>query len=161
MNERNKRSDPAEPTLLQRRSARPRSNPPHSETRERTRPAEQAAASTPDTEALYDRTIAQGVQVEELVRARSFSAVAMFMVTLVGLQLPFLPGDPGAKRGAAVALGVMFVTACWAFVRASRPGGYTANVFRVQGWVLATCIVPVEYYVGFYSPITVVLSLGI
>jgi serine/threonine-protein kinase len=34
-------------------------------------------------------------------------------------------------------------------------------VFRVQGWVLATGIVPVEYYIGFYSPITVVLSLGI
>ena len=55
----------------------------------------------------------------------------------------------------------MFVTACWAFVRAGRPGGFTPLVFRVQGWVLATCILPVEYYVGFYSPMTVVLSLGI
>jgi serine/threonine-protein kinase len=161
MNERDRRSDPAPPTLLQRRSARPRSSPPHSETRERARPAEHPAASKTDTDTLYDRTIAQGVQVEELVRARGFSAVAMFMVTLVGVQLPFMPGDPLAKRGAAVALGVMFATACWAFVRAGRPGGYTANVFRVQGWVLATCIVPIEYYVGFYSPITVVLSLGI
>src|SRR5262245_56065095 len=132
MNERDRRSDPAQPTLLQRRSARPRSSPPHSETRERARPAEQPAAKM-DADAFYDRTIAQAVQVEELVRARGFSAVAMFMVTLVGVQLPFLPGDPSAKRGAAVALGVMFATACWAFVRASRPGGYTANVFRVQG----------------------------
>jgi serine/threonine-protein kinase len=112
-------------------------------------------------EAVYDRTIAQAVQVEEVVRARGFSAVAMFMVALVAVQLPWLPGDSGAKLAAALSMVVMFGTACWAFVRAGRPGGYTPVVFRVQGWVLATCILPVEYYVGVYSPMTVVLSLGI
>ncbi|HEX2679171.1 MAG TPA: serine/threonine-protein kinase, partial [Polyangiales bacterium] len=99
--------------------------------------------------------------VEELVRARGFSAVAIFMTALVGVQLPWLPGDANAKVGAALALVVMFATACWAYARERRPGGYTPLVFRVQGWVLASGIIPIEYYIGFYSPITVVLSLGI
>jgi hypothetical protein len=62
MNERDRRSDPAQPTLLQRRSARPRSSPPHSETRERTRPADRSAAGNSGADdAFYDRTIAQAV----------------------------------------------------------------------------------------------------
>jgi serine/threonine-protein kinase len=121
--------------------------------------ARSTAADTP--EAIYDRTIAQVMRGEEVVRARGFSAVAMFMVALVGVQLPWLPGDPNAKLGAGLALVVMFVTAAWAFARMRHPAGYTPLVYRVQGWVLATCILPVMYYVGFYSPITVVLSLGI
>jgi serine/threonine-protein kinase len=162
MSQRDTRSDPGQPTLVQRRGARPRSSPPQSVIRERARTGAASASDGSDTpDAIYDRTIAQAVQVEELVRARGFSAVAMFMVALVGVQLPFLPGDANAKLGAALALVVMFVTACWAFVRAGRPAGYTPLVFRVQGWVLATCILPIEYYVGFYSPMTVVLSLGI
>ena len=162
MSERDRRSEPEQPTVVQRRSARPRSDPAQASTYERSRSGSQAPSQSADTpEAVYDRTIALAVGVEELVRARGFSAVAMFMVTLVGVQLPFLPGDPDAKRATALALVVMFATAWWAYVRAGRPGGFTPLVFRIQGWVLATCILPVEYYVGFYSPITVVLSLGI
>jgi serine/threonine-protein kinase len=161
MSERDRSSEPEQPTVVQRRSARPRSDPAESLARERSRMSSQPPSQADTPEEFYDRTIAQAVKVEELVRARGFSSVAMFMVMLVGVQLPYLPGDHDAKLGAGAALAVMFLTACWAYLRAGKPGGFTPFVFRVQGWVLATCILPVEYYVGFYSPMTVVLSLGI
>jgi serine/threonine-protein kinase len=157
--------DPQDPTIVRRRTSdrvRKRASDPARDTTTGAQRDTDVATHTPDTsQTIQDRTIAQALHAEEVTRARGFAAVAMFMITLVGLQTPFLPGDPSAKRIASVALAVMFVTSAWAFARARRPGGYTPGVFRTQGWVLATCILAVEYYIGFYSPMTVVLSLGI
>ena len=162
MSERDTRPEPNQPTVMRRRSGRPRAGTSDPTTSDQSRTESKPPVSQADTpEALYDRTIAQALHTEEVVRARGFSLVAMFMLTLVGVQLPWLPGDPGAKRGAAAAMAAMFAISLWAWLRTRRPLGYTPAVFRVQGWVLATGILPVEYYVGFYSPMTVVLSLGI
>ena len=160
--------DPQEPTIVRRRTSdrvRKRASDP---ARDTTPQAERdtstdVASHTPDTsQTIQDRTVAQAMLAEELMRARGFAAVAMFMVTLVGLQTPYLPGDPMAKLVAGVALAVMFVTSCLG-VRARAPARRITRPrsSAIQGWVLATCILPVEYYVGFYSPMTVVLSLGI
>jgi tRNA A-37 threonylcarbamoyl transferase component Bud32 len=157
--------DAQDPTIVRRRTSdrarKDRSDPPR-DTMPGVERDTDVATHTPDTsQTIQDRTIAQALLAEEVARARGFAAVAMFMIALVGLQAPFLPGDESAKRIAGVALAVMFATSAWAFARARRPGGYTPAVFRTQGWVLATCILAVEYYIGFYSPMTVVLSLGI
>jgi serine/threonine-protein kinase len=158
--------DPTDPTIVRRRgSGRPQrssSEPAAPDTLVDGAHEPGAATDTPDTsQTIQDRTVADALFAEEVTRARGFSAVAMFMIALVGLQAPWLPGDPTAKAIAGVALALMFVTSAWSFVRAWRPGGYTKTVFRIHGWVLATLIVPVEYYIGFYSPVTVTLSLGI
>ena len=84
MSERDRRSDPEQPTVVQRRSARPRSEPASAVTHDRSRATSQPPSHADTPEAVYDRTIALAVSVEEVVRARGFSAVAMFMVTLVG-----------------------------------------------------------------------------
>jgi serine/threonine-protein kinase len=104
--------------------------------------------------------IDQAVFAEEATRNRGFARIAMILVAVVGVQMPWLGGDPERQRWAAVSLAVMFATALWSYLRSSR-GRYTPAVFRVTGWVLTTGILPVVAWAGFFSPITVVLSLGI
>ncbi|MGD8860454.1 MAG: serine/threonine-protein kinase [Myxococcales bacterium] len=104
--------------------------------------------------------IDQAVFAEEATRNRGFSRIAMILVALVGVQMPWLGGDPVRQRWAAASLLVMFGTALWSYLRSSH-GSYSPAVFRVTGWVLTTGILPVVAWAGFFSPITVVLSLGI
>ncbi|MDD9932117.1 MAG: serine/threonine-protein kinase [Myxococcales bacterium] len=110
---------------------------------------------------VAEETIAQAVASEETTRAKAFSRIAMFMVALVAIQLPVLGGDPQLRNAAALSMAVMFALSAWGLWRASQPGGLTRTVFRVQGYGLATGMFPVLAYVGFFSPVTVVLSLGI
>ena len=121
---------------------------------------------TPDFSSLRgasetDSTFSDVVLAEEASRAVGFSVLAMAMLVLVGAQLPLLGGDPLRRAICAAAMVAMFVVSLWAFLRARKPGGYTPAVYRSLGWTLATGMLAVELYCGFYSPVTVVLSLGI
>lgn len=151
------------PTIARRRGAR--SDRPAVESQVRAT-ADRSTASNPSGApggfaASGEEAIEVALLAEEATRLRGFSRMAMLMTALVGAQIPFLGGDPGRRAIAAVALLVMFALAVWGYVHTSRVKAVDPIVFRVQAWGLATCVLAVEHYVGFYSPMTVVLSLGI
>jgi len=115
------------------------------------------AIAPPDRESAIDQVLLD----EEARRARAFAGVAAMLVVLVALEMPWLGGDPQRRVAASIALLVMFGISAWAWLRTRRPDGHTPLVFRVTGWGLTTCMLVVQLYMGFFSPVTVVLSLGI
>lgn len=103
----------------------------------------------------------RALRAEETARLRTFSRIVMIMAALVAVQLPLLGGDPGPLVVAAGGLTAMFAIAAWGHLISTRREIAPLSVLRVQGWGLATCLLPLEYYAGFFSPMTVVLGLGI
>jgi len=126
-------------------------------------------AATPATGATLDATISvdpdQAIRAvllgEEATRARGFAFATVSLSSLVAVALPFLGGDPLAARICAASLAIMLGVSVWVLYRTGPDTEFTRGVVRVQAWTLTTAILGAEYYVGFYSPITVVLSLGI
>jgi serine/threonine-protein kinase len=111
--------------------------------------------------ASQEEAVDQALEAEETARLRSFSRIVMILVAVVAVQLPWLGGEVGAQVVAGLGLGCMFVIGAWGYAQASRNAITPQRVMQVQGWGLATCVLPVEYYGGFFSPMTVVLCLGI
>jgi len=120
-----------------------------------------APGAIPAEPTSHEEAVDQALQAEETARLRSFSRIVMILVGVVAVQLPWLGGEAGAQAVAGLGLGGMFVIGAWGYLHASRRAVAPQRVMQVQGWSLATCVLPVEYYGGFFSPMTVVLCLGI
>lgn len=120
-----------------------------------------ASRSDDSGPAATDHAIDDVLMAEESDRTRGFASSAMALSALVAVSLPWLGGDPGARLACAVGVGLIFAVSAWIrFVtRAGRH--YKKWMLRTAAWVMTTAILGPEYFVGFFSPITVVLSLGI
>lgn len=103
------------------------------------------------------------LETEEATRAHGFSA-AMTMVSFsVLVFLGLIGGDPLRMRlcGAALlAIGLMSAYV-WRSTRPDAPRRYQRGLLRAHAWVMVTGVVAAELYVGVFSPMPVVLTLGI
>jgi hypothetical protein len=111
-----------------------------------------------------DTAIAEVLLREETARARGFSAVMTIVASTVALILPLLAGDPVARLLCDIALVAMGLVSAWVWRFTSREENgpsYLRRVHRIYGWTLATGVLFVEYYCGAFSPVPVVLTLGI
>jgi serine/threonine-protein kinase len=175
---------PDEATLAQRPSGRARghSTPPASEVRparnalriegESTGAAQRGiadtAAGTPQPlhtgrgSTGNDAALNEVLLAEEATRAHGFAAIIAFLTFGVAGLLPWLGGEPSAKAVCAAALGVMGLVSAWVwYITRLEPASYTKGVHRLYGWTLVSGVLLVENYVGFFSPVPVVLTLGI
>ena len=107
--------------------------------------------------ALVSRTVA----ADEATRARGFSAAigTACLFSLSALQL--LGGDLRARAACGAALAFMAAVSAWVWWRTRSTSRYPRWVNRVYGWSLATGAIFLEYYLGFFSPVVVVVTLGI
>jgi hypothetical protein len=81
----------------------------------------------------------------------------------VATFIPWLPGDPVRAWMCAAALMATGLTSAFVWWR-TRPDAtprYQRNLLRVHDWVLAIGATAVELYTGLFSPVPVVLTLGI
>ncbi len=149
-------------TVVARPAARSDRAPLASATRQSVRrPVSAAPGAVAQEPTSQEEAVDQALEAEETARLRSFSRIVMILVAVVAVQLPFLGGEAGAQAVAGLGLGGMFVIGAWGYLRASQRAVAPQLVMQVQGWGLATCILPVEYYGGFFSPMAAVLCLGI
>ena len=89
---------------------------------------------------------------------------ALAVMLLSTSALAFTPGLPGTTESKAVfagAIGVLFVTALWTFMRCRDEKRYTPLVFRVFAWVAAIVSFELVYFLGAFSPTPVVITLGV
>jgi serine/threonine-protein kinase len=110
-----------------------------------------------------DSAVLEAMLAEEATRAHGFAGLIAPVCFVVTLVLPLLAGDPIAKRLCAMSLVVMGLCSAWVFhmTRDSRDAArYTRTMHRSYGWVLVVGVLFVEYYCGFFSPVTVILTLG-
>jgi serine/threonine-protein kinase len=111
-----------------------------------------------------DTAIAEVVVGEETARAHGFSAVISIVALSVAPVLPLLGGDPLARLMCVTALAVMGLVSIWVWRYTGRPDRAFADlrlVHRYYGWTLAVGVLFVEYDAGGFSPVPVVLTLGI
>jgi serine/threonine-protein kinase len=103
------------------------------------------------------------LEIEEAMRAHGFSA-AMAIVSLgVTPVVILLGGNPFTQRACIVALLVAAATSVYVW-RATRPDAvprYRRNLLRVHDWILVSAATWIELHAGLFSPVPVVLTLGI
>lgn len=123
--------------------------------------ATHAATPMGSVASATDTALAEVMLAEEAERTTGFAMVAALVSAGVAAYLPFLGGDPLAKRLCAVGLVVNLTACAWAWYLAREPKRYTRGVHRVFGWTLAGGVLLVENYFGFFSPMPAILALGI
>jgi serine/threonine-protein kinase len=104
------------------------------------------------------------LQAEEATRSHGFAG----FISIVGLLVTPLIAMVGGNRTAQLACiaAILFASSVsvWVWRRTHPKRGaqrYERDVLRVYAWALAFAVIWVEYYVGFFSPVTVVITLGI
>ncbi len=114
------------------------------------RPASTVAASTLDA-----------MHGEEATRAAGFGRVVAILcfVGLVG-QLGY-QGNPKLRIAMAVAQSVLGAVAAWVWWRARDPARWSSAVFRIFGVASALSSVVFIHYLGVFSPVTVVIVMGL
>lgn len=88
------------------------------------------------------------------------TAVMLLTSTTIGFT-PALPGDLDRKLPFVGALATLFAVALWARIRCVDDRRYTPFVFRLFGWVAAVTSIELVNFLGVFSPVPVVITLGI
>jgi serine/threonine-protein kinase len=103
------------------------------------------------------------LEAEEVTRAHGFSAAMAFVSIAVAPTIGLIGGDPFRAQLCFAALMVIGIVSVymWYSTRPSAPKRYRRTLMRTNAWVLVTCVVAVELYAGVFSPMPVVLTLGI
>jgi serine/threonine-protein kinase len=104
------------------------------------------------------------LQAEEATRAHGFAGFIAVVGAAVTPMLAMVGGHRVPQLACIAA--ILFASAVSAFVYyRTRPSAgaqrYDRKLLRVYAWTLSFAVVWVEYYVGFFSPVTVVITLGI
>ena len=105
--------------------------------------------------------VAEALHAEEAARMRGW---AMAVVLLAGSAVAFTPALPGTfdrKVPFVIALATLIATALWAWIRCGDERRYTPFVFRLFSWVAALTSIELVYFLGVFSPVPVVITLGI
>ena len=105
--------------------------------------------------------VAAALHAEEAARMRGW---AMAVVLLAGSAVAFTPALPGTferKVPFVIALATLIATALWAWIRCGDERRYTPFVFRLFSWVAALTSIELVYFLGVFSPVPVVITLGI
>jgi serine/threonine-protein kinase len=105
--------------------------------------------------------VVAALHAEETARMRGWAVAVMMLSGSAVAFTPTLPGALSRKVPFVVALVTLFVTAAWARVRCADDRRYTRFVFRLFSWVAAITSVELVYFIGVYSPVPVVITLGI
>lgn len=105
--------------------------------------------------------IADALIEEEGTRAHSFSAIIAAAALLVSFALPLLGGDRTARHLAQFGLAAVVLGSLYVFMLTREARRYSARVHRGYGLLIGTFVGFIEYYLGLFSPMPVVLTLGL
>lgn len=105
--------------------------------------------------------VVAALHAEETARMRGWAVAVMGLTAGALAFTPSLPGEMSRKLPFVVSIVALFVTAAWARVRCSDDRRYTPFVFRVFSWIAAMTSIELVYFLGVYSPVPVVITLGI
>lgn len=103
------------------------------------------------------------LEAEEAMRAHGFSAAMAIVSLCVVPFVPWLGADPMRGWLCVAALVMTGVTSAlvWHRTRPDATPRYSRSLLRTYAWVLATGATAVELFAGLFSPVPVVLTLGI
>ncbi len=105
--------------------------------------------------------VVAALHAEETARMRGWAGAVMMLTATTVAFTPTLPGALSRKLPFIAALLALFATAAWTRIRCADDRRYTRFVFRVFSWVAALTSIELVYFIGVYSPVPVVITLGI
>lgn len=150
--------DDGVPTLIPtRRAKRTELLPPAGEA---TVTLAKAAPSFPSS-VQNPAVVVAALHAEETARMRGWAVAVMGLTAGALAFTPSVPGEWSRKLPFAVALVVLFISAAWARIRCSDERRYTPFVFRVFSWIAALASIELVHFLGVFSAVPVVLTLGI
>ncbi len=126
--------------------------------------SEGPSARSASGSSMTGAAMAEVMLEEEATRVHGFAVAIPFVSGGVAALLPLLGGDPISKALCEAALIVIALASIWVWRRTRPPldrTRYGVRVYRVYGWTVSLSIIFVENYMGFFSPVPVVLALGI
>lgn len=98
---------------------------------------------------------------EEAERAQVFGYIMFGLCAAVLLWLPVLSRGDGLEFWMAAALAVLGAVGLAVSQIAAQPERYTKTLFRIFGGVAVGSSTIIEYYLGFFSPTPLAVTLGI
>jgi serine/threonine-protein kinase len=154
------------PTVVRRAtSGKPRTSSPDSGVRFTEARTSNAPTPMPNTfgASSTSSTMSEVLEAEEATRAHGFSAVMSVVSLALTPSIYWVGGDPLRGQICSLALVVIgiFSAYVWHATRPSAPRRYRRNLLRAHDWMLCGAAVAVELYAGLFSPVPVVLTLGI
>ncbi|MDD9966182.1 MAG: serine/threonine-protein kinase [Myxococcales bacterium] len=120
-----------------------------------------STGDTPRSGGELDDALSQIIITEEATRAKAFAMLCIVVSSLALGCLSFLGGDPTARAICGVALVAIIATSIWTHWRLNQPRPRLTVTMRIFGAVAVHAVLAVEFYMGFLSPVTVVMSLGV
>jgi eukaryotic-like serine/threonine-protein kinase len=103
----------------------------------------------------------EALEHDEILRTRLFCLIAFAIGVAGGASALFLPGDPTISTLLLAAVGVTFVAIAFLYTRTKDPIAFRRPSTGLGWFVPAACVTTAIPYFGVFSPVAVVLVLGI
>jgi serine/threonine-protein kinase len=103
----------------------------------------------------------EALERDEILRTRKFCLIAAAIATLGVAAVPLLPGDPSASLLVLVACGVSYVAIAFLYNRTRDLEAFSRPATTLGWFVPAACVTTAIPYFGAFSPVAVVLVLGV
>jgi serine/threonine-protein kinase len=103
----------------------------------------------------------EAMERDEILRTRKFCVIGCAVALLGALAVPLLPGDPSASALVLAAVGVSLVAIAFLYNRTRDPEAFRRAGTSLGWFVPAACVTTAIPYFGAFSPVPVVLVLGV
>ena len=124
-------------------------------------PPEQAASPGASSNATTVSSPLEALERDEILRTRKFCLVACAIATLGVAAVPLLPGERIASTLILIACAVSYVAIAFLYNRTRDLEAFSRPSTTLGWFVPAACVTTAIPYFGAFSPVAVVLVLGV
>jgi len=124
-------------------------------------PPEQAASPAASSNATTVSSPLEALERDEILRTRKFCLVACAIATLGIAAVPLLPGELTASTLILIACAVSYVAIGFLYNRTRDLEAFSRPSTTLGWFVPAACVTTAIPYFGAFSPVAVVLVLGV
>ena len=103
----------------------------------------------------------EALEHDEILRTRWFCLIGVAIALFGGASAFLLPGDPTISALLLAAVGVSFVAIAFLYQRTRDPVAFRKPSTGLGWFIPATCVTAAIPYFGVFSPVAIVLVLGI
>ncbi|MEO8554095.1 MAG: hypothetical protein ABI678_29170, partial [Kofleriaceae bacterium] len=103
----------------------------------------------------------EALERDEILRTRKFCVIVVVIALLGALSVPILPGDPIASAMVLVAVTCSLVAIAFLYNRTLDVEAFSRPSTSLGWFVPAACVTTGVPYFGAFSPVAVVLVLGV
>jgi len=120
-----------------------------------------ASVPGPPSQSTTINSPLEALERDEILRTRKFCVIVVVIALLGALSVPILPGDPIASAMVLVAVTCSLVAIAFLYNRTLDAEAFSRPSTSLGWFVPAACVTTGVPYFGAFSPVAVVLVLGV